>query len=349
VGPAAKPLSTKAELETLTKSEPYVVVGFFNSKQSQLQSSFLLISSKSRDNYVFGKVTDAQLAKEYGINDDGIVAFKSYDEGKVVYDGAPKTSELQKWVELHSLPLIGEFTSETAEAYQRRALPVAKLFIPFDLKGNEKQSKYFTNRLKKAAEAYKGKILVAVAKKSNYDSEVNDFNFRDVEAGLVIDDIPNQKKYRCDEKFTAENVLSFFNNFEKKTLRAYVRSEKIPTSNDGPVKTVVGLTFDEIVNDPEKDVFIEFYAPWCGHCKALAPKYEELGKKLEKVPTVTVAKIDATANDYDRSRFEVSGYPALFLVPAQPDAKPISFSGDREVNAMYKFIKKNAKKSFGKV
>lgn len=43
---------------------------------------------------------------------------------------------------------------------------------------------------------------------------------------------------------------------------------------------VVAKTFDEIVNDPTKDVLIEFYAPWCGHCKALAPKYEELAKKV---------------------------------------------------------------------
>lgn len=46
------------------------------------------------------------------------------------------------------------------------------------------------------------------------------------------------------------------------------------------MQVVVAKTFDEIVNDPTKDVLIEFYAPWCGHCKALAPKYDELAKKV---------------------------------------------------------------------
>ena len=45
-------------------------------------------------------------------------------------------------------------------------------------------------------------------------------------------------------------------------------------------QTVVGKNFDEIVNDEGKDVLIEFYAPWCGHCKNLAPVYEEVAEKV---------------------------------------------------------------------
>ena len=45
------------------------------------------------------------------------------------------------------------------------------------------------------------------------------------------------------------------------------KSEKPPKKNSGPVKVVVANTFEQIVNDQSKDVLIEFYAPWCGHCK----------------------------------------------------------------------------------
>lgn len=45
-------------------------------------------------------------------------------------------------------------------------------------------------------------------------------------------------------------------------------------------QVVVAENFDDLVNAEDKDVLIEFYAPWCGHCKNLEPKYKELGEKV---------------------------------------------------------------------
>ncbi len=59
-----------------------------------------------------------------------------------------------------------------------------------------------------------------------------------------------------------------------------MKSEPIPAANDEPVKVLVGENFLEIVNDATKDFLVEFYAPWCGHCKKLAPKYEKLAIKV---------------------------------------------------------------------
>ena len=60
---------------------------------------------------------------------------------------------------------------------------------------------------------------------------------------------------------------------------------------------MVGKNFDELVLKNQGDTFIKFYAPWCGHCKAMAPAWEELADKYEDDATMTIAHFDATAND----------------------------------------------------
>lgn len=63
-------------------------------------------------------------------------------------------------------------------------------------------------------------------------------------------------------------------------LSPYLKSEDVPADNSGPVKVAVAKNFDEVVTNNGKDTLIEFYAPWCGHCKKLVPIYDELGQKV---------------------------------------------------------------------
>lgn len=125
-------------------------------------------------------------------------------------------------------------------------------------------------------------------------------------------------------------------------LKPFVRSQPKPKKEKGPVVTVVGSTFKGIVMDTSKHVFIEFYAPWCGHCKKLEPKYKDLGKKFKKNDDVVIAKFDATANDAP-SEFEYTGFPTLFYVGAGSN-EVVVYDGERETKAMAGFIKKLIKK-----
>jgi protein disulfide-isomerase A1 len=69
--------------------------------------------------------------------------------------------------------------------------------------------------------------------------------------------------------------------------------------NDSSFKTTV---------DDEKLILVEFFAPWCGHCKALAPQYEEAATTL-KAAGIKLAKVDCTENSDLCQAHGVGGYP----------------------------------------
>lgn len=124
--------------------------------------------------------------------------------------------------------------------------------------------------------------------------------------------------------FSMESFDKWLNEFLDGKLTPYLKSEPVP-DNSGPLKTVVAKNFEEIVNDPTKDTLIEFYAPWCGHCKNLAPKYEELAEKMKDEPNLVIAKMDATANDVP-APYSVSGFPTIYFAPKGSKDSPKQYT-----------------------
>jgi len=102
--------------------------------------------------------------------------------------------------------------------------------------------------------------------------------------------------------------------------------------------TLLGSSYCEVVSltDANFDAtvakgrwFVKFFAPWCGHCKRMAPDWIELSTKLP-TSVANVAEVDCPANPITCERFDVHGYPSLkmlsksegFVVPYEGDRKP---------------------------
>ncbi|XP_022899211.1 probable protein disulfide-isomerase A6 [Olea europaea var. sylvestris] len=65
----------------------------------------------------------------------------------------------------------------------------------------------------------------------------------------------------------------------------------------------------------DRGSLVEFYAPWCGHCKKLAPEYEKLGASFKKAKSVLIGKVDCDEHKGVCSKYGVSGYPTIQWFP----------------------------------
>ena len=79
------------------------------------------------------------------------------------------------------------------------------------------------------------------------------------------------------------------------------------------VVTLTDSNFDSLVMAPNAGRwFVKVYTPWCGHCKKLAPIWEDIAETLDQ--EVKVGEIDATQQTRLAERFNIQGYPTLLLI-----------------------------------
>lgn len=120
-------------------------------------------------------------------------------------------------------------------------------------------------------------------------------------------------------------------------------SEPLP-EEQGDLKYIVQKNFNELVLESDADVFVKFYAPWCGHCKSMAPAWEELATKYKDDSSIIIGHFDATANDLllDQYKELVKGYPSLLWIPKGDKQNPVKYSGARDIAAWEKWISQNS-------
>ncbi|KAG2147563.1 protein disulfide isomerase [Suillus clintonianus] len=87
-----------------------------------------------------------------------------------------------------------------------------------------------------------------------------------------------------------------------------------------------------------KPGLVEFFAPWCGHCKNLAPIYEQLGDAFAHAKgKVVVAKVDADGVGKSLGqKYGVTGYPTLKWFDEKGNIEP--YEGGRDLDALASFI-----------
>ncbi|KAL8503652.1 hypothetical protein ACS0TY_022399 [Phlomoides rotata] len=210
----------------------------------------------------------------------------------------------------------------------------ALLFVTFNKEKDAFEAKY-----KNVATLYKGKgISFMFGDADVTQNAFQYFGLKPEQAPLLIIQTKDGQKY-LKANIEPDQIESWVKDYKEGLLKPFIRSEPIPEVNNEPVKVVVRDSLQDVVFNSGKNVLLEFYAPWCGHCKSLAPILDEVAISFEKDPNVLIAKFDATANDVPSDTFDVQGFPTMYFKSAS--GKLSQFEGDRTKEGIINFIETN--------
>lgn len=347
----AKPPSEESEsYKHLKKSIGKIdatVVGFFEPDLDDLYINFIEAANNLRGKFTFLHSFKKDVRKQFGYQKPAIVLFlpelfaTDYEPTKFDFNDIQATStDIINFIQKSSLPLVGERSRKSQWKYNNK-FPLVVVYYDVDFSFDHRiQTQLVRKEVAKVAKDYKGKVTFAVSNENEYEDELQALNLddsgEDVNVGFF--DV-NNVKYRMEpvEDFSEEELRTFVEDVIAGNIGKHIKSQPIPKDNKGPVLTVVGSTFEELVMKTKKDVMLEFYAPWCGHCKKLEPIYKKLGKAFADNDNIVIAKIDATSNDYP-SEFEVRGFPTIYYVSGDNKSKPKAYEGERNLKDMTKFI-----------
>ena len=271
----------------------------------------------------------------------GLLIYKSYDDGNKTLTDSLNFKDMKEFVEMHRFANVREFDQKSAE----------------DIFGSEKSAIFIFNDSKdsdaikvfrQVAEDLRGNIIFSHSEISkNLGQRLSEFlgvSAKDVDSvrGIKFEG-GNLQKFKL-ETVTKESITQFIEDLNNSKLTPYFKSEEIPAANSDPLKVIVGKNFEDMVINNDNYVFLEAYAPWCGHCKQLEPIFKELAQKLSGVSDLVIGKIDATANEH--SSLQVKGFPTIKLYKKGVKSSPIDYSGERTLEAMVAFLEENLGRTF---
>lgn len=338
--PPVSTLTTET-LEDFKTADKVVLVAYFAADDKTSNASFTTVAEKLRDTYLFGAVTDAELAKAEGVSFPSVILYKSFDEGKSIFSESMESEAVEKFVTTASIPLVGEVGPETYAGYMATGMPLAYIFAE-----TEEERTKLAAAIKPVAEKHRSVISFATIDAKAFGAHAGNLNLKvDQWPAFAIQDTVNNKKFPYDQEaeINEELIGKFVQDFVEGKVEPSVKSEPIPEKQEGPVQIIVAKNYDDIVLEDSKDVLVEFYAPWCGHCKSLAPKYDILASLYTEqgfADKVTIAKVDATANDVPDA---IEGFPTIKLYKAGDKSNPVTYSGSRSIEDLIKFVKESGK------
>lgn len=340
-GPPAIDLTDVEAAKKFSEKEEVVLIGFFKDVESKNALSYIAVA-ENQDSLAFGITSNQEVADALEATFDSIVLFKQFDDRRVTYDGKFIAEDIDSFILQEQLPLVTVFSDDTAPKIFGGSIRSHVLAF---FSSEAEDADTMLEELRTSAAKFKGQVLFVQIDTSDESAErIMEFftiSKEDTPTSRLINLDGDMRKYVPEfNDITAEKLSPFVEAYLAGDLKPHLNTEDIPEDWDSrPVKVLVGKNFDEVVNDPSKSVFVEFYAPWCGHCKQLAPIWDELGEHFSSDEDIIIAKMDSTKNEVDG--VHITGFPTLKFF-AKDTNEVIDYTGGRTLDDLIEFVEAQA-------
>ncbi|KAG6396253.1 hypothetical protein SASPL_142399 [Salvia splendens] len=338
-GPASTEIKSAEDASSVIDEKKIFIVGVFPKFSGEEFENFKALAEKLRGDYDFGHTLDAKLISHgESVSKPTLRLLKPFDE--LVVDSQDFNIEaLEKFIAASTVPTVTVWNNDPANhpyinKFFEGGSSKAMLFVDFSKDKDAFEAKY-----KNVATLYKGKgISFLLGDVESAQNAFQYFGLKTEQAPVLIVQQNDGQKYLA-ANVEPDQIESWVKDYSEGLVKPFIRSEPIPEVNDEPVKVVVRHSLQDVVFNSGKNVLLEFYAPWCGHCKSLAPILDEVAISFQNDPDVLIAKFDATANDVPKDKFEVQGFPTLYFRSANGNLS--QYEGDRTKEDIINFINSN--------
>jgi protein disulfide-isomerase-like protein len=359
-GSPVKRIKYATEMEKYVDSEDVTVIGFFKDYKGDEAKAFELCAT-AYESTPFAMSSSKVLATKYGVEMPAVVLKKKFDEGhaELLEASSEKHEKLanviSKFVDTNKNPVTWEF-SEAQQTEILQGMPQRFLWGFVD-KGTVEWNATAA-AFKEIGVGNRGFVKqVMVDAYSNPDIIDYFMMTNDVLPVIMVIDIHphtgRQRQFRLTEAesndISADILTNFLEGYKNGTVTQYWRSQELPDPEEEAetnVKTAVALNFKELVMGEGYDALVEFYAPWCDHCRNLEPKFAKLGDKYSKVDHVRIVKCDFTNNEVDHHNIVIEAAPTIYFFKDGDKMDPVEYKGDMDAQGMSDFIMERATKKF---
>ncbi|XP_066516145.1 protein disulfide-isomerase [Hoplias malabaricus] len=337
-GPSADLITDLNQLETFIAQDDLVVLGLFKDVEEGVVSVFYEVAADVAD-LPFGVTQNKQLFSKYNTNEDSVLLLrKSKTAERFEMTSTTAKEDVIHFIRIHEMPLVTEYNGKTSSKILNS---VVQNHLVLFIDKAEKGFRLIARAFKSTAKEFRGKVLfVLIDTGEPRNGRIMEyFRVRKEDAPLVrMVNLTDNVQYQLpSDVLDIQAFTEFCESYFQGKAKPKLQSEPIPDGWDQqPVKELVGMNFERVAFNPNKNVLILFYAPWSPESRQLFPLWEQLAEHFSDFEDVVVARIDVTANDVNIRM--VDRYPAIKLCPAVYAERVVSYSGERKLEPIAEFV-----------